>query len=274
MGKAARRAASPSASRRTRCGTASRRTCSSAGMDLRTVQVLARPRLAQEHDGVPAREHRARAVDPEPARHARARPAACTCVVCARAHASRARARRHRARARRGVRARAACCAPNQRAVLRAVERCRTAALGGHLDVCLACGRRGALVQLVPQSALSEVSVARASAMGGERMERAPADALLPRRLHAAGRAALRRERNRAKRCSTCSSRPRRRRCSSSRRDPKWLGAELGVTMVLHTWTRELPFHPHVHAIVTGGGLTDDDAAMGRARATSSSPCA
>ena len=42
-------------------------------------------------------------------------------------------------------------------------------------------------------------------------------------------------------------------------RDPKRLGAELGVTMVLHTWTRELHFHPHVHAIVTGGGLSDDD---------------
>jgi hypothetical protein len=37
--------------------------------------------------------------------------------------------------------------------------------------------------------------------------------------------------------------------------DPKRLGAELGVTMVLHTWARDLAFHPHVHAIVTGGGL-------------------
>lgn len=33
------------------------------------------------------------------------------------------------------------------------------------------------------------------------------------------------------------------------------LGARLGVTMVLHTWTRELRFHPHVHALVTAGGL-------------------
>jgi hypothetical protein len=40
--------------------------------------------------------------------------------------------------------------------------------------------------------------------------------------------------------------------------DPKWLGkaAQLGITAVLHTWTRELCFHPHVHCIVTGGGLT------------------
>ena len=49
-------------------------------------------------------------------------------------------------------------------------------------------------------------------------------------------------------------------------RDSKRLGAELGVTMVLHTWTRELHFHPHVHAIVTGGGLSDDGARWERAR--------
>jgi hypothetical protein len=43
-------------------------------------------------------------------------------------------------------------------------------------------------------------------------------------------------------------------------RDPKWLGqaAELAVTAVLHTWSRELRFHPHVHCIVSGGGLATD----------------
>jgi hypothetical protein len=34
------------------------------------------------------------------------------------------------------------------------------------------------------------------------------------------------------------------------------LGAELGATLVLHTWTRDLRFHPHVHCIVTAGGLS------------------
>jgi len=38
-------------------------------------------------------------------------------------------------------------------------------------------------------------------------------------------------------------------------RDPGRLGATLGVTAVLHTWTRKLHFHPHVHCVVTGGGL-------------------
>lgn len=39
-------------------------------------------------------------------------------------------------------------------------------------------------------------------------------------------------------------------------RDPKYLGAEIGFTALLHTWTRTLLDHPHVHCIVTGGGLT------------------
>lgn len=34
--------------------------------------------------------------------------------------------------------------------------------------------------------------------------------------------------------------------------------ATLGILAVLHTWTRELKFHPHVHCVVTGGGLTQD----------------
>ena len=38
-------------------------------------------------------------------------------------------------------------------------------------------------------------------------------------------------------------------------RDPTHLGAEIGLTLVLHTWTRELTFHPHVHGILPGGGL-------------------
>jgi hypothetical protein len=40
--------------------------------------------------------------------------------------------------------------------------------------------------------------------------------------------------------------------------DPKWLGGRLGITAVLHTWTGELHFHPHLHCVVTGGGFSDD----------------
>jgi len=40
--------------------------------------------------------------------------------------------------------------------------------------------------------------------------------------------------------------------------DPRFVGARLGMVGVLHTWTRQLRYHPHVHFIVTGGGLSAD----------------
>lgn len=40
--------------------------------------------------------------------------------------------------------------------------------------------------------------------------------------------------------------------------DPKHLGAQIGATMVLHTWGSALTHHPHVHGIVPGGGLSSD----------------
>ena len=40
--------------------------------------------------------------------------------------------------------------------------------------------------------------------------------------------------------------------------EPKHLGAEIGVTAVLHTWGQNLDHHPHVHCIVPGGGIAPD----------------
>jgi hypothetical protein len=42
--------------------------------------------------------------------------------------------------------------------------------------------------------------------------------------------------------------------------DPKHLGARIGLTAVLHTWGSALTHHPHVHVIVPGGGLSPDGA--------------
>jgi hypothetical protein len=41
--------------------------------------------------------------------------------------------------------------------------------------------------------------------------------------------------------------------------NPKHLGAEVGVLAVLHTWGQSLALHPHVHSVVTGGGLAPDE---------------
>jgi hypothetical protein len=40
-------------------------------------------------------------------------------------------------------------------------------------------------------------------------------------------------------------------------KDPKWLGAQLGIISILHTHGQELTFHPHIHCIVSGGGVDE-----------------
>ena len=40
--------------------------------------------------------------------------------------------------------------------------------------------------------------------------------------------------------------------------DSKWLGATPGITSILHTWGQTMEFHPHIHSIVTGGGLKNN----------------
>jgi hypothetical protein len=41
-------------------------------------------------------------------------------------------------------------------------------------------------------------------------------------------------------------------------RDSRYVGGTVGILAVLHTWTQQLHFHPHVHCLVTGGGVSDD----------------
>ena len=41
-------------------------------------------------------------------------------------------------------------------------------------------------------------------------------------------------------------------------KDPRFIGGQIGLIGVLHTWTRKLDFHPHVHYLTPGGGLASD----------------
>ena len=43
--------------------------------------------------------------------------------------------------------------------------------------------------------------------------------------------------------------------------DPQWVGGRVAILAVLHTWSRTLAYHPHVHLLVTAGGLSPDGAA-------------
>jgi predicted RNA-binding Zn ribbon-like protein len=143
-----------------------------------------------------------------------------------------------------------------QKRVLTDIAQCRTEALGGHLDVCVTCGyehpsynscrsRHCPKCQALAQERWIEGRRARMLDVRHFHVvftlpaELRPLAAFAPREVygalfHAAQRTLLEMGQRRYK-------------------------ATLGATLVLHTWTRELTFHPHVHAIVTGGGLSEDD---------------
>jgi hypothetical protein len=42
-------------------------------------------------------------------------------------------------------------------------------------------------------------------------------------------------------------------------KDPQWLGGRCSITSILHTWSQQLSFHPHVHCIVSGGGVDENN---------------
>jgi hypothetical protein len=152
-----------------------------------------------------------------------------------------------------------------QRAALRDIERCRTAALGGHLDVCTACGHEQPSYNSCRNRHCPKCQSLAQARWIDKRLERLlPVHYFhvvftLPSELRAVGM----RSREAVFDMLFASA---SQTLLTLARDPKRLGGQLGVTMVLHTWTRELRFHPHVHAIVTGGGLSDDDARWVRAR--------
>jgi hypothetical protein len=144
-----------------------------------------------------------------------------------------------------------------ERAVLDAVERCRTSELGGHVDVCLECGHRQPSYNSCHNRHCPKCpAVAQAKWIAG-RLER-----VLPTHyfhvvftLPAELRAIVR--------MNPVVGYDLLFRCAAETllelgRDPQRLGGELGVTTVLHTWSRDLSYHPHVHCVVTGGALSLD----------------
>jgi Putative transposase/Transposase zinc-binding domain len=146
---------------------------------------------------------------------------------------------------------------PEQHAVLRAIARCRTAALGGHLEVCDSCSYSRPAYNSCRNRHCPKCQALTQARWIERRMERVlPTHAFhvvftLPSELRGLVLG------NREKLFNMLLASAAESLLELGR-DPKWLGAELGVTSVLHTWTRALLFHPHVHCIVTGGGLSLD----------------
>ena len=145
-----------------------------------------------------------------------------------------------------------------QRKAMAAIETCRTAVLGGHMDACDRCdferpsynscrNRHCPKCQALTQSQWLDKHL--------EKVLPCPYFHLvftLPSQLRELTRLNPKRMFELLFEAST-------ETLKQLGEDPKRLGAQLGLTAVLHTWTRKLEFHPHIHCIVTGGGLTREE---------------
>jgi hypothetical protein len=149
-----------------------------------------------------------------------------------------------------------ALCA-EQRKALRAIVDCRTAALGGHVERCEGCG-----VELHRYHSCRNRHCPKCQALAKERWVQKRQAELLPAEYfhvvftlpHALNRLAQWQPQLVYGLLFASAAQT----LLEVGRNPRWLGAELGVTAVLHTWGQRLDQHIHVHCIVTGGGLSDD----------------
>ena len=148
----------------------------------------------------------------------------------------------------------------DQLKVMSAIERCRTAALGGHVARCEndACASHGHRLQQLSQPALPEVSGRGGARVARRARGRAAARRLLPCRLHAAGAESRDIAYQNKRVIYDLLMKAAAETTLTIAADPKHLGARIGITAVLHTWGSALTHHPHVHMIVPGGGLSDD----------------
>ena len=141
--------------------------------------------------------------------------------------------------------------------VLRAIERCRTAALGGHLDRCAACGHRAISFNSCRNRHCPKcLTHARNQWLDARQRELLPVGYAhvvftLP---HALATLALQNKRVVYDLLFQASAAT----LLEVGRTPKHLGAALGFLSVLHTWGQTLLHHPHVHCVVPAGGLSPD----------------
>src|SRR5246127_3959265 len=141
--------------------------------------------------------------------------------------------------------------------VLTAIERCRTAALGGHLDECARCGHR-----VISFNSCRNRHCPKCQANARDRWLTARQRELLPTRYvhvvftlpHELAPLALQNKQAIYGLLFRISAET----LLEVARDPQHLGAEIGFFSVLHTWSQKLTAHPHVHCVVPAGGLSAD----------------
>jgi hypothetical protein len=144
-----------------------------------------------------------------------------------------------------------------QRQALRDLAACRTAALGGHVEHCLDCGH-----ERIAYNSCRNRHCPKCQALARARWLDRQAEHLLPVEYHHVVFTLP------AEVAEIALANPAvlydllMRSAAATLRavaaNPQRLGAVAGVLMVLHTWGQNLHHHPHVHGVVTGGGLSCD----------------
>lgn len=145
----------------------------------------------------------------------------------------------------------------NQLKAMSAIENCRTAFLGGHVDECEECGH----IRISYNSCRNR-HCPKCQNMAKEKwLENRKEDLLPVKYFHVVftipeeiNAIALRNQREVYNILFKAASET----LIELARDSKYLGAQLGITTLLHTWGQNLMFHPHLHCIVPSGGLSLD----------------
>jgi len=149
--------------------------------------------------------------------------------------------------------------------VLRAIARCRTAALGGHLDECTRCGHRA-----ISFNSCRDRHCPKCQTAARERWIAARQRELLPTRYAHVVFTLPRRLAplvlQNKKLLYDLLFRTSAETLLEVARNPLRLGAEIGFFSVLHTWSQKLTLHPHVHCVVPAGGLSLDHVHWVRSR--------
>ena len=140
-----------------------------------------------------------------------------------------------------------------QRRVMAAIEVCRTAALGGHMERCDECGHeRNAFNSCRDRHCPKCQSLARAQWLEDRKAELLEVPYFhvvftVPEEI-----AAIALQNKEA--VYSILFRTTAETLKTIAADPKHLGAEIGFFAVLHSWGQNLQFHPHLHCVVPGGG--------------------
>jgi Putative transposase/Transposase zinc-binding domain len=146
---------------------------------------------------------------------------------------------------------------PAQRRVMHAIEVCRTAALGGHVEECDECGH-----QRISYNSCADRHCPKCQSLArAQWLQDRQAGLLETQYFHVVFTipeeiAALAYQNK--KEVYGILFRTAAETLCTIAADPRHLGAEIGFFAVLHSWGQNLLFHPHLHCVVAGGGISLD----------------